>query len=247
LAVVLGLKDVDFISRADSISSPGDQVQLTHWKAEVGKYLKSYREEKLFILGLSSESHSVLSWLTYQFSHAGIIHLLSNCVFIFFLGLAVEKLIGSYLMITIYLGGGIAGGFFYLWMNPQSLTPMVGASASLSALMAFYALFEERKNVRYFYGLWPTEGFYGFIYLSPLLIVPLFLVSDLSQVIGSSAGANANVAYSAHIGGAFVGIISALFLRWVARLKKLKWTEEELNPQVVNGGVDSDDYWDDDL
>ncbi|MEK6774546.1 MAG: rhomboid family intramembrane serine protease [Bdellovibrionota bacterium] len=216
----LALKDTQFIAAAANIEINGDQIFARKWRQQMHSFSESYQKENLFILGLSAKSESPTAWLTYQFSHATVYHLFSNCVFLFFLGCVIEKLLGSYIMISIYLLGGVVGGFSYLWTNPQSFVPMVGASASISALLCFYGLYEARRRIRYFYFLSPLVGHNGYIYLSPLLIFPLFLVSDISSILSAPIGAGASIAYSAHIGGAVVGLVFAVLFRWVLRIKK---------------------------
>jgi len=222
----LALKDTRFVEASEGIKIAGDQVLARRWRSLMKDFSENYQNEHLFRLGLSDKQKSLWSWITYQFSHASLMHLLSNCAFLFLLGCILEKLLGSYVMIGIYLLGGICGGWAYLWANPQSFVPMVGASASISALMAFYAVYENRSRVRYFFFLSPWAGHHGFIYLSPLLIFPLFLFSDISQILGAPQGSSAGVAYSAHVGGALCGLALGVLFRWVFGISKVVWSEE---------------------
>lgn len=228
----LALKDVQFIKKSQDLSIPGDQVRADSWKKQIEDFSEKYQDDNLFLLGVSEKESSTWSWLTYQFSHATVYHLFSNCVFLFFLGCVIEKLLGSYTLALIYVIGGAFGAISYMWSNPQSFVPMVGASASISAMMSFYCLYEPRRRVRYFYFLSPFEGHNGYIYLSPLLIIPLFLLSDLSNILGAPEGGSTSVAYSAHIGGALSGFIFAVFYRWIFRIKKISWKEEPLPVEV---------------
>jgi membrane associated rhomboid family serine protease len=73
--------------------------------------------------------------LTFQFLHAGFIHLLFNCVALYFLGKALETSLSMRNWLAIYFGAGISGGLLHalgssvLPMNfPE---PVVGASAGV--------------------------------------------------------------------------------------------------------------------
>lgn len=239
----LGLKDVQFIKKSQELQIPGDQVRADVWRKQMLDFSEKYQDDNLFLLGVSEKEASTWTWLTYQFSHATIYHLFSNCVFLFFLGCIIEKLLGSYTLALIYIAGGALGGISYLWSNPQSFVPMVGASASVSAMMSFYCLYEPRRRVRYFYFLSPFDGHNGYIYLSPFLIIPLFLMSDLSSILSAPEGGPSSIAYSAHIGGAIAGFILAVAYRWVFRIKKIIWKEELVPAEVPR--ENSSSFWDD--
>jgi len=240
----MALKDTQFIVASENIELSGDQVQARHWREKMKKFSENYQKENLFVLGLSDKDHSTWSWLTYQFSHATVFHLLSNCIFLFFLGCIVEKLLGSYVMVFVYVLGGASGGMAYLWANPQSFVPMVGASASISALLSFYAVYEQRQRVKYFYFLSPLPGHNGYIYLSPWLIFPLFLLGDIASILSAPLGASASVAYSAHLGGALFGLFFGCVFR-LAQIKKIFWKEDDPQPIPVEESSHSS-FWDND-
>lgn len=126
----------------------------------------------------------------------------------------MEVLVGSWALLFIYLLGGLAGGWGFLFLDPQGTVPMVGASASISALLAFYCFAELRTRVRFVYFVSPIPGHWGPIYLPTLLIIPLFLVSDLANLWSTPEGLGSGVAYAAHLGGAVAGAFIALFYRF---------------------------------
>lgn len=207
-----------FIESADNFEfKNGDQVRIQNWKQKLKAYRSFYQEQSIFQFGLSAWMQRPLSWITYQFSHSNWIHLISNMLFLVVMGAAVEALVGSAGLLLIYLFGGVAGGVLFMIQSQHGMAPMVGASASISALMAFYCLAEPRRRIRYFYMLFPSENFFGPIYLPTLLIIPLFLVVDLASLLATPEGLGGGVAYSAHLGGALWGLITALLFRFFAR------------------------------
>ncbi|WP_374078929.1 rhomboid family intramembrane serine protease [Bdellovibrio bacteriovorus] len=207
------LRDARFLENAETLAFKGDEVLISSWKNEFVEFRKKYQEQLLYRFGLSSLEKGPLAWLTYQFSHSNWIHLLSNLAFLALIGVAVEGLAGSGTLLFIYVLGGIAGGAGFLLSDSHGTVPMVGASASISALLAFYCVAETKMRVRFLYFVSPVPGQYGAIYLPTLMIVPLFLVVDLANLWATPEGLGSGVAYAAHLGGTVIGALAALAYR----------------------------------
>ena len=207
------LRDSQFLKMASAMHFVGDEVQIKSWRGDLEEYVKSFQGQLLYRFGLSGMGDWKLSWITYQFSHSGWMHLLSNLAFLIVIGPAVEALVGGFSLLVIYLFGGFAGGICFLLLNSHGAVPMVGASASISALLGFYCLAETRLRVRYLYFVSPMPGQFGSIYLPTLLIIPLFLVVDLASFWSSPQGLGGGVAHIAHLGGALLGLVLGLSVR----------------------------------
>lgn len=201
------LRDGRFIAKVETLSFRGDAVQIEQWRKDFQEFRKKYQEQVLYKFGLSSLKKNPIAWLTYQFSHSNWMHLLSNISFLLLIGAAVEALVGSGALILIYLLGGFAGGWGFLLSDAHGTVPMVGASAAISALLAFYCVAETRLRIRFLYFVSPMPGQYGPIYLPTLLIFPLFLVVDLANLWATPEGFGGGVAYAAHLGGSVFGCV----------------------------------------
>lgn len=218
--IVLGsyaLRDADFLNVAEKLSYRGDQVQIAAWKTDMHEFRKQYSEQLLFRFGLSSLEKGPLSWLTYQFSHSTWLHLASNLMFLVVIGAAVEALAGSFVLLLVYVIGGLAGGLGFLLSQSSGTVPMVGASASISALLAFYCVAEMRGRVRFFYFVSPMPGHHGSIYLPTFMIFPLFLLVDLANLWSTPEGLGSGVAYAAHLGGTLFGLLGGYAYRMGAK------------------------------
>lgn len=209
-----------FLKVAQSYDFFGDQVQISKWKKELEIFQKSQDEQWINKFGLSSQQKDYFSWITYQFAHGGVIHLLSNMIFLVLIGMAVENMVGSLMLLQIYLFGGFFGGIFFLLLNSHGSVPMVGASASISGLLSFYFIYEARRNIRYFYFLTPLPGQWGWIYLPKILILPMFIVSDFTSILSSPEGFGTSIAYTAHVGGTLFGVSFAMILKYLLKYKK---------------------------
>lgn len=210
------LRDPKFFEALNTFESRGDEIGFLAWKKSVMEFQSDLNKRPVDLFGLQGARNRPMSWLTYQFMHSGFLHLFGNMLMLLLFGAALERITGSSWLVGIYLTGGLAGAMTYLALSPSTTAPMVGASASLSALMAFYALIERKKRIRFFYFLGPTPGYWGDIYLPTLVILPLYFVEDLASYLSTSAEIGAGVAYAAHMGGAIFGIVCALTFRALA-------------------------------
>ncbi|HEX7618418.1 MAG TPA: rhomboid family intramembrane serine protease, partial [Verrucomicrobiae bacterium] len=68
-------------------------------------------EDRYFALSLGGLKHGfVWQLLTFQFMHAGWMHLIFNSLAIYFFGRPVETALGRRHFLTLYLASGIIGG-----------------------------------------------------------------------------------------------------------------------------------------
>lgn len=238
------LRDADFLAQAETFPYTGDQVAIGRWREQAASFMKFYNEDTMYNFGLNKADANSMTWITYQFSHASMTHLFSNMLFLVVMGTAVEAMVGSFALLVIYLLGGIAGGAAFLFYNGHGVIPMVGASASISALLAFYVVAETRRRVRYVYFISPFPGHNGFIYLPTLLIIPLFLLVDFTSLIANPEGIGSGVAYSAHVGGTIFGVITGAFARWVLHLERpLAFVDPVPVPKPESAPEDDEDFW----
>lgn len=215
------LRDPKFLRASKEFEFVGDQGDITQWKKLVDEHTLRTESRAIYRFGLQREWKTgvkrPLTWVTYQFMHADAVHLLGNLVFLILFGVAIEHIFGGLTVLLVYLFGGMFGALFSMWVDPETTLPMVGASASISALIGFYLIAEAKKRVRYFFFFSPFPGFFGDIYLSKWWIAPLCILPDVGNWIAENAFPKAdlianNVATSTHIGGVLFGIIVALYV-----------------------------------
>lgn len=227
-----GLRDGAFLKAAETLNFVGDDVAIARWRKDLKTFQKFYDDDRVYSFGLNKSDVFSLSWITYQFSHASMMHLFSNMLFLIVMGTAVEAMSGGFIVLLVYILGGIVGGAAFLAVSGAAIVPMVGASASISALLAYYFVNERRRRIRYAYFISPFPGHYGFIYLPTLLIVPLFLLVDFTSLLSSPEGLSGSVAYSAHAGGTVLGLAIGLFVRFILRPapQPVQSLDEEYSP-----------------
>ena len=164
---------------------------------------ESYRqiEQQLWLVRGDFNFHALI---TYQFMHAGWIHLLGNMLFLYVFGLNVEDRLGRIGFVFFYLVGGIVAGLAHI---ADSHAPVVGASGAISAVTgAFLALF-PRTRLRVLLMFF----FIGVFWIPAWWLIALAIAKDL--VFQGFAGRD-NVARLAHLGGYAYGFALCFALLW---------------------------------
>lgn len=150
-----------------------------------------------------------LTPLTATLVHAGFVHLAFNLIILLFCGRSVEVIIGGRQLVILYVVGAYAAAAAHWAPNPSDMTPMVGASGAISAVLGAYAVMFGRNKVKV---ASPTLAFW----LNALWLAAAWVVLQL--IVGLTfETAGARIAIAAHIGGFLAGLILAkplLLLRY---------------------------------
>ncbi|HXA44931.1 MAG TPA: rhomboid family intramembrane serine protease, partial [Candidatus Angelobacter sp.] len=159
-------------------------------------------QNEYFALSLSGLKQGyVWQLLTFQFMHAGWMHLLFNSLAIYFFGRTVETAFGSRRFLSIYLISGMVGGLvqmLFALLMPAFDSPVVGASAGASGLVAAFAVLN-----------W-TEPFTLILYFIPVTMRGRTLLwVSIGMAIFGILNVRSHVANAAHLGGILVGFIYA--------------------------------------
>jgi membrane associated rhomboid family serine protease len=85
--------------------------------------------------------------VTYQFLHAGWLHLLSNMAFLWVFGDNVEDAMGHLRFLAFYLLCGVGAALAHGMIDPQSTIPLVGASGSVAGVIAAYLMLHPKVKV----------------------------------------------------------------------------------------------------
>jgi membrane associated rhomboid family serine protease len=147
-----------------------------------------------------------LTVFTSMFTHAGLLHLGGNMLFLWIFGNNVEDSMGPVRFIVFYLLAGIAALALQTLISPDSTTPTLGASGAIAGVLGGYILLYPRARVLTLIFLFI---FFTFIELPAFLFLfiwfaqqALFAAVDLTSPTGSEGG----VAYFAHVGGFVFGL-----------------------------------------
>jgi membrane associated rhomboid family serine protease len=179
--------------------------------------------------------------LSYMFMHAGVLHILFNMLWLYWMGQIFEEYLGNKRTIGLYLMGGFAGALFYILafnllpaftsVNAAEQSTIVGASASVMAIVVATATLVPDYTI-------------SLILIGPVKLkwlVFVILVLDFLGIAGGNAGGEI-----AHLGGALMGFIYIKQLQkghdWVGGIAKLFKAKPKLKVVSNNFGKNSSDY-----
>ena len=185
----------------------------TGWFVEYGFVPARYSRAYLDSHGLNPGNvlERALPFVTYMFLHANWTHVFINCVWLLAFGPIVAARFGTLKFLLFFLVCGIAGAAVHLALNWASDSPVIGASAAVSGLMA--AGFRMLPLPAPEQPLAPI--------LSPRILVWTALWVVVNVVAGltglGTSGQVELVAWQAHLGGYAAGLLLAGPFDFVAR------------------------------
>lgn len=164
-----------------------------------------YQGRNIFIMEWFSLSSSFdvfitrpWSIVTFGFLHGGFLHILFNCLWLYFFGrlfldyFTPKQLLNFYLLGTVFGGIAFMLSYNYFPVFKGSQVPIVGASAGVSAIVIGLATYIPNYQV--------NLRFIG--YVKVWHIAAFFIIMDLVSLAGSNGGG-----HFAHLGGALFGFL----------------------------------------
>jgi membrane associated rhomboid family serine protease len=153
--------------------------------------------------------HTLWPFFTSMFLHAGWVHLISNMWFLRLFGDNAESYFGRPFYALVYVASGLAGGLTQYAFAPDSSVPMLGASGAIAGVLGAYIVLFPNNRVDTL-----VTTFYTIRVVQVPAIVALgyWFATQLFSGVGA-LGAEAGVAYFAHVGGFVAGVLFALIAR----------------------------------
>ncbi len=178
----------------------------------------------LFSLGNFNAHQAILGgqlWrvITFQFLHAGWMHIGINLMGLWFFGPMVERRLGRARFLTFYLlcGVGGAAGYVILWqlglLSSSARMPLIGASAGLFGVIAAAMAIKPNQIINLAI---PPIDITVFRFGIVWLILAAFVVLLYGRYEDTNAGGEAS-----HLGGAAVGFLLIRNLRWLGWIDRI--------------------------
>jgi membrane associated rhomboid family serine protease len=157
--------------------------------------------------------HSGLTLITSFFLHGGIAHLVSNMYFFIVFGDNVEDRLhrGKYLLLLF--ASHLAGAVLHGVLDPRPDIPLVGASAGISGILAYYAIAFPRVRVGF---LWRFYFYFRWIRIPVGWALAGYIAIQIIGAIFQFKGFSSVSAFG-HLGGVFVGIAAGIIGRMAAK------------------------------
>jgi membrane associated rhomboid family serine protease len=152
--------------------------------------------------------------LTSMFLHGSWMHLIGNMLYLWIVGDNVEEVLGSVRYLIVYFACGLAGSVAQIAIDPDSVTPTLGASGAIAGIMGAYVIWFPHNQIRVL--------LFRFITVLPaVIVIGGWIVLQIWLGANSLGGKEqGGVAYMAHVGGAVTGIVVALLFFEDARYIK---------------------------
>ena len=143
-----------------------------------------------------------------MFMHGGIGHILGNMMYLWIFGDNLENVMGHFRYLVFYLLCGILATLAHICLTNYTgiglFVPSLGASGAISGVLGGYLLLFPKNRIRMF--IIPF-----IIKVNAFIALGLWIVLQIVEGIGSLNVEGGGVAYAAHVGGFFAGLILVKF------------------------------------
>ena len=216
----IAVRDNSFINHSGHLKDNiDDPIAFNWWKKKIAEFRRVRDADPSYQLGVTAAHNDLEHWITYQFVHSGVAHFSGNMLFFLIFGCSLEMIFGGLAVLVLYLLSGIAGAMMFMSVNHGSAIPLIGASAAISGIAAFFCIMLWTRPVRYIYFLFiPKRDYLGFAYLPAWITLALWMLSDIAGQWATPPGLG-GIAYSAHVGGELCGVLAALILISLRKLR----------------------------
>jgi membrane associated rhomboid family serine protease len=147
----------------------------------------------------------ILTLITSQFLHGGLMHIGGNMLFLWTFGDNIEQDLGHFKFLLFYLTCGVLAGLTHWFFGMQSGVPTIGASGAIAGVMGAYLIKYPRAKI---VTLLPLFIIFTTIRIPAIYFLGFWFVQQaLSSVASLGMPQAAGVAYWAHAGGFVFGAI----------------------------------------
>jgi membrane associated rhomboid family serine protease len=151
-------------------------------------------------------------WLTIftsMFMHGGVLHIAGNMLFLWIFGNNIEDAMGRLKFALFYLAGGVVAALTHFFLGGvNEVTPTLGASGAIAAVLGGYALLYPKARV---VTLVIIIFFITVITLPALLVLGFWFLLQLLDAASQPLGGS-GVAVWAHVGGFVFGLLTVKLL-----------------------------------
>ena len=148
--------------------------------------------------------NELLTLLTSLFLHGGLLHLLSNMLFLWVFGNNIEDATGRWRFIIFYFCCGVVATLVHVAVSPRSDMPLIGASGAIAGVLGAYLLLYPRAEIT---TLVPIPPFILPIELPAYAFLGYWIFLQFISGLPSRGRIGGGVAWFAHIGGFFTGLL----------------------------------------
>lgn len=144
------------------------------------------------------------TWVTFQFVHGGLAHILLNLMALLFITPVFEERVGALRVAVLFFVGGAIGAAGFVALNASGFFVLVGASAGISAVFGAYGRLYPRDRVQLFL---PLPGLPAIPVIE--LVLGFLILETVLSFTGFLLPGFGNVAWQAHVVAMIFGLAAA--------------------------------------
>ena len=185
--------------------------EITHNTDLVGNQSVDVGGQSITIPMYPGPTPIYLTLLTSMFMHASWMHIIGNMLYLWIFGDNIEDRLGHVKFLIFYLVCGFAASAAHIIFSASSVIPGLGASGAIAGVLGAYLILFPKRNVRVLFAR-------QIVNMPAFMVLGLWIALQIFSQIGVSGGQASGVAYLAHIGGFFAGVILIFLFGGRARL-----------------------------
>lgn len=179
---------------------------------------------------------SLTSFVTHQTVHIDLVHLILNSLWFLAFAAVLCRRMGSLRFIAFSVASGVSGALLFLLLHIGLMAPVVGASGAIAGMMGGVMRFlfnaidlRQGSLLRADPASIPRMPLIAALQDRRIVIASVaFLGLNLLALIGfGSFGANGAIAWEAHLGGYFFGLLAFGLFDIAPRNSSLSWLESD--------------------
>ena len=174
--------------------------EITHNTDLVGQQIINVGGQSVALDLYAGPKPIYLTLLTSMFMHASWMHIIGNMVYLWIFGDNIEDRLGHAKFLVFYLICGFVASLAHILFGPDSVIPSLGASGAIAGVLGSYLMLFPRKNVRVLVAR-------TIVNMPAWAVLGFWIALQIFSQVGVSGGQSSGVAYLAHIGGFFAGVI----------------------------------------
>lgn len=179
--------------------------------ATYAQFLSDAANTKIYLEATPNSPY--LTVFSSMFLHGGIAHIFGNMLFLWIFGDNIEGAFGHIRFAIFYIVCGIGAAAGQIFIDVNSMIPMVGASGAISGVLAAYMLRYPRARIHTFVFLF---FIITTIHVPAFIVIGLWFTTQVMSGIGAlGLETGGGVAWFAHIGGFLTGVLLERLFRYV--------------------------------
>lgn len=183
-------------------------IALFLYELQLGENLPLFLSHYAFVPSEIVQFQDIHALFTSMFLHGGWLHLIGNMMFLWVFADNIEAVLGNFRFLFFYIVGGLVAGLAQAFLFPYAMTPTLGASGAIAAVLGAYLVMFPASRIKLLFIIFSFR-------VPSIVFLGIWIIQQLMNGYGalSENFDNGGVAWWAHIGGFVYGFIAGIYYR----------------------------------